>query len=92
MGTSKYFVYILIDDTKRIYIGYTNNLERRIAEHNDPYYTKSSFTKRSKGKWVLLHSEEYATRSDAVVREKALKSGQGRQWIHEVLLKDSNDS
>jgi putative endonuclease len=45
------------------------------------------YTYKQKGSWRLIHSEEYATRSDAMKREKFLKSGQGREWINSNILK-----
>jgi predicted GIY-YIG superfamily endonuclease len=36
----------------------------------------------------LIYSEEKETRSDAMKREKYLKSGQGREWIKENILKE----
>ncbi|MFZ1730682.1 MAG: GIY-YIG nuclease family protein, partial [Bacteroidota bacterium] len=31
--------------------------------------------------WVLIHSEMLSTRSEAMRREKWLKSGTGREWL-----------
>ncbi len=85
----KYFVYILQNPEGKLYIGQTNNLERRIEEHNNPNYTKSYYTKRIKGPWKLIYKEEYNTRSEAMLRERYLKSGTGRRWIKKNICRAS---
>lgn len=56
--------------TKEIYIGFTNNLARRIKEHNSE---KQTFTHRKNGKWQLVYAEAYKSKKDAILREKRLK-------------------
>ncbi|MCZ6701244.1 MAG: GIY-YIG nuclease family protein [bacterium] len=82
-----FFIYVLqSSSTGKVYIGQTSDLPRRLKQHNDPDWGRRRFTKKDRGPWRLVHSEEYSTRSDAMRREKALKSGQGRQWLHDHLL------
>jgi len=53
-----------------LYIGVTNNLERRLSEHKQklvPGYTSRYNLKR------LVHFEEYTYVPDAIAREKQLK-------------------
>jgi putative endonuclease len=38
-----------------------------------------------KGPWRLVYSEQYVTRVDARKREKYLKSGEGREFLHYLL-------
>lgn len=73
----KYFVYIILNKNDQIYIGQTNNLEDRLLRHNSgtQKYTKG------KGPFELIYFEQFQTRSEAMKREKALKSGKGREWI-----------
>ena len=79
-----YHVYVLkSQSTGKRYIGHTGDLERRLAEHNDPQHNKLKHTSRRKGPWVLVHSEEFQTRSEAMKREKWFKSGMGREWLGE---------
>jgi len=62
------------------YIGQTNNLNKRLNEHN------SGLSKSTKNirPLVLDYSEEYATRSKAMKRERFLKSGKGREWLTSI--------
>ena len=84
----EYIVYILQSkSTGKTYIGQTSDIERRLRQHNDPEYTFTLYTKRNKGPWKLIHTEVYATRPEAMKREKKLKSGWGREWIREHILK-----
>ena len=51
------------------------------------YYILESFylaqhTSRNQGPWKLAYHEEYPTRSEAMKRERWLKSGAGRQWLN----------
>jgi putative endonuclease len=77
-----YFVYILKSekDNKR-YIGSTNNLQRRIAEHNRGIVRSTKYRRPLK----LIYEEKLETRQEAEKREKYLKTGRGRQYITEVL-------
>ena len=85
MAPEKYWVYVLRLDNDKNYTGCTNNLERRLAEHREkrsPYTSKYQIEK-------VLYSEGYATKSEAMKREKFLKSGKGRAWLKDKLAKQS---
>lgn len=78
-----YYVYVLKSlKNNRLYIGSTNNVKRRVEEHN---LGKSKYTKATKP-FKLIYVEEYLTRAKAVRRELNLKSGQGRQWLKKNIL------
>ena len=73
-----YYVYILQSaHDKRRYIGQTDNLERRLTEHNTG---RSPYTK-GRGPWELIYWEEFGTRREAIKREHFLKSGKGREFL-----------
>jgi putative endonuclease len=77
-----YYIYaIKSKKDDRIYVGFTENLERRISEHN------SGKTRSTKGyiPWVLVYKEICKTREDARKREVFLKSGIGKKIIKEYL-------
>jgi len=72
-------VYVLYSqEHDRIYIGETSNLIQRFKSHNQ--LGKKGYTLRYRP-WIVILVEFYATRSEALRREKALKQGQGRAWI-----------
>lgn len=75
-----FYVYALVSDKDgTLYIGQTDNIDRRVAEHNSGK-TKSI---KSKIPFRLIYSEEFEIREDAVKRERKLKSGYGREFLKE---------
>ncbi len=73
-------VYVIYNKTtEKIYIGQTSNLQERIVAHNKKY--GNHFTTKSQGKWELIYKESATTRSEALTREKQLKSYRGREFI-----------
>ena len=73
-------VYALYNSSAaKVYIGQTENLARRVMEHNS--HTFKGYTSRFQGEWKLIYSESVATRSEALEREKQLKSFRGREYI-----------
>ena len=83
-----FIVYIIrSENTGKIYIGQTSNLDVRLQRHNRQLITKkSSFTHKNGGNWKPVYTEQFATRTEAVKREKELKSHQGREFIKKVIL------
>ena len=75
-----YILYIIQhSDTKQIYIGKTNNLKRRIQEHNT---NKQNATKRKSGQWILIYAEAYRSKKDVDLREIKLKQhGSNKRWL-----------
>jgi putative endonuclease len=81
-----FYVYVIkSQSTGKTYIGQTADLQKRLASHNDPNNHLTLHTKRNKGPWILIYSEEYPTRSGAVLRERFLKSGQGREYLKPII-------
>jgi putative endonuclease len=79
-----YYVYILHSEKdKGLYIGYTSDLKRRLAEH------QKGLSKSTKHRTPirLVHYEAFQEGSDARAREKYLKSGYGRQQLKSLLKK-----
>ena len=68
----KYFVYLIISKNKQKYIsyvGYTNNLRKRLAKHN-----ASKGAKFTRGrKWIMAYSVSYDSKSKAMREEYKLK-------------------
>lgn len=71
--TQKLFMFcVYVIKSKKdqsLYIGYSNNLKRRLAEHNK---NLSGYTK-NKGPWELVYCEFYKSNKDAKIREDNLK-------------------
>jgi putative endonuclease len=65
----------------RFYIGYTNDFQRRISEHNR---IKGKYT--DKGiPWLLVYSKEYRSKKEAMNRERFIKQMKSRQFILELI-------
>lgn len=80
---SKYYVYILKSiNFEKTYIGFTDNLERRLTQHNKGY---NVFSKRFMP-WKIIYTEIYNTQVNALEREKYLKSAAGRRWMKKYLF------
>ncbi|MCJ7552893.1 MAG: GIY-YIG nuclease family protein [Ignavibacteriaceae bacterium] len=71
-----YYVYILTNKAKTLYIGVTNNLQRRTYEHKNKMI--EGFTKKYKLN-KLVYFEVFNNMNDAIRREKQLKNWH-RQW------------
>ena len=65
-----YFLYIIKSlKNKSLYIGYTENLNKRLKEHNN----NLSFTTKKHSPWELVYYEGYKNQKDALDREKKIK-------------------
>ena len=67
-----FYVYILRTSANTLYIGQTNNLEKRISEHQSKTIKSSKYV-RSFSFFKLVYSETFKTRSEALKREYKLK-------------------
>ena len=77
-----YYVYILRSQkNNKLYKGLTNDLKRRIKEHDSG---KSVFTKNN-GPWKLIYYEAFVSKEDAQREESFLKSGKGRERVKYLL-------
>ncbi|MHB8929783.1 MAG: GIY-YIG nuclease family protein [Melioribacteraceae bacterium] len=78
----KYFIYVIRSKEGFTYTGMTEDLRKRIAEHNNK--SLSFWTKRGTN-WKVIYCEEFDLKSDALKREKWLKTGVGREYLKEKL-------
>ncbi len=73
-----HYVYILESvDYAELYIGYTTDLKKRLAEHN--------FSSKPYKPWKLIHYEAYRNEKDAKRRENYLKTNQGARVLKRML-------
>ena len=66
-----YFVYIMSNVSRTLYIGMTNNLERRVWQHKEKM--ADSITKRY-NITLLIYIETFSDPGSAIAREKQLKN------------------
>ena len=77
-----YITYILYSPGyDRYYIGQTNNIKIRLEQHNEG---RLSWTKPYRP-WILAYQEEFRTRSEAMRREKYLKSLKNKERIKQYI-------
>jgi putative endonuclease len=78
-------VYVLYSSFfDKIYIGYTADLPARLTSHNELGHKGWTIHYRP---WVLVYTEEFEHKSDAMKREKQLKTGKGRAFVWELVKK-----
>lgn len=82
--TIMYFVYILQSKkVNRYYIGYTNDLNKRLNDHNIGK-VRSTKTYRS---WNIIYTEEFQNKNEAYKREIQIKSYKGGEAFKRLLKK-----
>lgn len=64
-----------------IYVGYSNDLIKRLKEHN----SGEVFSTKPYRPFYLIYYEAYRNKKDAIIREKFLKSGWGKNYIKKTL-------
>lgn len=67
-----YFLYILRTNKNTLYIGQTNNLDKRLKEHRDKKGKCSKYMRSFKS-FELVYKEVFESRSEALKREIVLK-------------------
>jgi putative endonuclease len=78
-----YYVYVLKLNNNDLYIGYTEDLNKRLITHQSG---ESRFTKPYRPV-KLVYYEAYLSKEDATKREYHLKTGQQRELLKQRLLK-----
>ena len=77
-----FYVYILQSDLDgTFYIGFSENLEKRVSQHNNG---ESAYTSR-KIPWKLVYFEEVTLKSDALKREKFLKAQKNKVFYQKLI-------
>ena len=74
-------IYIIYSASlDRYYVGSTGNIEDRMFRHNN----SGSKSTKSASDWVLVYSEDFETRSEAVQRELEIKGKKSRKYIERL--------
>lgn len=77
-----YYTYVLLSKKdKGLYIGYTDNIKRRITEHDKGFADST----RNRRPLELIYFEGYKDKLAAMRREKYLKTGWGRNYLNKIL-------
>ena len=67
-----FWVYVLQNPSGKFYIGQTDNLPARLANHNRSDKICGKFTRKN-GPWTLAWSELHPSRTSAMAREREIK-------------------
>jgi putative endonuclease len=77
-----FFVYIIYSrQLNKFYVGYTGNVLIRLQQHNAGL---SSFTAKAND-WVIVYSESFTTRENAMKRERDIKKKKSRKYIESLI-------
>ena len=77
-----YFAYIIYSAIlDRYYIGSTSDIAGRLRRHNSSH---KGFTAMSQD-WSVVYSEMFETKSDAIRREREIKSWKSRVLIERLI-------
>jgi len=84
-----FYVYFLLLNNKKIYTGFTDDLRRRFEEHQNGKVIST----KNKRPITLIGYESYQKKSDAMRREKFLKTTEGKRLFRQQyrdILKENN--
>lgn len=77
-----YYVYAIKSESRNyIYVGLTNDFDRRIKQHN----TGKESTTKPYAPFKIVSIETYPSRMEARKREKYLKSGVGKEYLKSLV-------
>ena len=82
---TKFTTYVIESSSERKYIGQTDDLEKRLAEHNSG---KSVWTKRFSD-WRVVYKKEFDSRKEARKWENYLKSQKGGNGLKKIIQRAS---
>jgi putative endonuclease len=76
-----YTTYILYSQvTTKYYVGQTNDIEDRLKRHN----AGESHSTKHGGPWMIMWSETFKTRSEAVLKERKIKGRGAKRFLEEL--------
>ena len=71
-----FYIYIIKSREGKFYIGSTDNLEKRLQQHNSKQF--KAWTNRFND-WIIVYSESFNSRTEALKRENEIKKMKGGQ-------------
>lgn len=81
-----WYLYVLYNkEINRYYVGCSNNINRRLGEHNQNI-RKKRYTEKQQGKWALVYKEVYETLKESRRRESQIKKQKSRKYIENLIL------
>ena len=80
---NEFVVYILYSAKfNKTYTGFTSDLIERFKSHNN--LSTKGYTLKFRP-WIVIHIEFFNSKTEAINREKYLKSGIGREFIQNII-------
>jgi len=77
-----YYVYVLLSlKDKKFYIGFTNDLKKRLKEHN----SGNNISTKSRLPLELIYYEGHLSKKDTARREKYFKTTKGKSTLRQML-------
>jgi putative endonuclease len=77
-----FYIYIIFSNkTNKYYTGYCENIASRLKKHN----SKSTISTKSGIPWILVYSEVFETKTEAIIRENQIKRMKSRKYIEELI-------
>ena len=78
-----FYTYVLQSEKdKKLYVGFTDNVENRLKEHNEGI----NISTKSRVPFKLLYYEALPTKREALKRERFYKSGRGHEVLKKILF------
>ena len=82
-----FFIYILYSKNfDKYYVGSTENVESRLLRHNSKKVTST----KKYVPWLVVYTEQFATRAEAVNRENQIKKMKSRKYIEALVSNNKN--
>ncbi len=79
------YLYILQSErTGRYYIGASEDIGRRIGQHNNPLDNPSRWTRRG-GPWTLIFQQKFSSATAALRVEKYVKQMKSRKLVEKIV-------
>jgi len=83
----RYFAYIIRCGTGQLYTGYTNDLDKRLLQHN---LGKGARFTRGRGPVELVYFEEFDSKGEAMTREAAIKRLTREQKLEMIAVMEND--